>query len=216
MLRLRDIMTRNVVTLSPDVTIRDAMTLLSTRHISGAPVVSGTDVVGIISSNDLMAFAVELPGAIVEHLDPLGRGELTARDEHALEAELEPTGAFFTAMWDDADADVSVRFDGKTAADWSALDEHTVEEAMTRAPIHTMPDDASLPDAARFMRDHEIHRVLVTDQHECVGIVTPTDIADAVAAHLLDERASVMADDVRFSCVPVARVSSLSARLARR
>ena len=39
MLKLRDIMTRDVVSATPDMTIRDAMQLLSERHLSGAPVV---------------------------------------------------------------------------------------------------------------------------------------------------------------------------------
>ena len=41
MLRLRDIMTTDVVTVSPESTIREAMELFASRHISGAPVVAG-------------------------------------------------------------------------------------------------------------------------------------------------------------------------------
>lgn len=60
MLKLKDIMTREVVSAGPDMTIRDAMELLSERHISGAPVVDGGKVVGIFSSSDLLAMLADL------------------------------------------------------------------------------------------------------------------------------------------------------------
>lgn len=60
MLKLKDIMTREVVSAGPDMTIRDAMELLSERHISGAPVVDGGKVVGIFSSSDLLALLADL------------------------------------------------------------------------------------------------------------------------------------------------------------
>lgn len=60
MLRLRDIMTRDVVSATPDMTIRDAMALLSERHVSGAPVVDGGRVVGIFSATDLLTLLAEL------------------------------------------------------------------------------------------------------------------------------------------------------------
>ena len=59
MLRLRDIMTREVVSATPDMTIRDAMELLSNGHLSGAPVVDGGKVVGIFSTTDLLTFVAD-------------------------------------------------------------------------------------------------------------------------------------------------------------
>jgi CBS domain-containing protein len=60
MLRLRDIMTREVVSAAPDLTIRDAMELLSERHVSGAPVIEGGKVVGIVSTTDLLDLLADL------------------------------------------------------------------------------------------------------------------------------------------------------------
>ena len=60
MLRLRDIMTRDVVSATPDMTIREAMELLSLRHVSGAPVIDGGKVVGLYSASDLLAFVADL------------------------------------------------------------------------------------------------------------------------------------------------------------
>src|SRR4051812_8541983 len=66
MLRLRDIMTTDVITLDPDVSIRQAMSLFTSIRISGAPVVAGNDVIGVISASDLVQFAATLPGRSTE------------------------------------------------------------------------------------------------------------------------------------------------------
>ena len=197
MTRVRDIMTKDVITISPDLTIRDAMSLLSTRHISGAPVVSGGDIVGVITSNDLMAFAAELPGAPAELEDEAEFGDVAARDDIP-EPEIEPAGAFFTDLWDDAGADTTVRFAGVAGPEWNVLDAHTVEEAMTRAPIFQMPGDATLPAAAEFMRTNGVHRMLVTDENGLAGIVSATDLANAVADHKVRDLEFVFGDDARF------------------
>jgi len=60
MLKLKDIMTCDVVCATPDMTIREAMELLSERHVSGAPVVGGGKVVGVFSATDLLAFLADL------------------------------------------------------------------------------------------------------------------------------------------------------------
>jgi len=53
-LKVRDVMTRQVVTLSPEESIEQAARKLRENRISGAPVVEGERVVGIVSEADLM------------------------------------------------------------------------------------------------------------------------------------------------------------------
>lgn len=53
-----DIMTRDVVTLSPKETIHEAAARLAERRISGAPVVDDGRLVGVISEADLMRTAI--------------------------------------------------------------------------------------------------------------------------------------------------------------
>ena len=60
MLKLNDIMTRDLVTATPDMTIRDAMELLSERHLSGAPVLDGGKIVGIFSASDILELLADL------------------------------------------------------------------------------------------------------------------------------------------------------------
>lgn len=72
MLALRDIMTRDLVTAEPGMTLRDAMTLLSENHIGGAPVTQGGKVVGVFSASDILPYVAEMETE---------QAELTFRDK---------------------------------------------------------------------------------------------------------------------------------------
>ncbi|MCD6351585.1 MAG: CBS domain-containing protein [Armatimonadetes bacterium] len=50
----KDIMTQDVVTVSPDTLVRDVAKILSEKRISGVPVVEGGKVVGICSEADVL------------------------------------------------------------------------------------------------------------------------------------------------------------------
>ena len=189
MLRLSDVMTTDVRTISPDTSLRDAMELLSSEHISGAPVTAGNKVVGVVSATDLLAFAAALPGAPTERPE-----ESAAVPDEEPAAELtegaEPAASFFADMWDDAGADVAERFSEVSGPEWNVLEEHTVEEAMNRA-ICSLPPDALVDRAANYMRTAGVHRLLVMRGDTLVGIVSTTDIAAAVADHKLTTRTYV-------------------------
>ncbi len=67
MLKARDIMTREVITIRPDASIGDLAQLMDTHRISGVPVVQeGGRLVGIITQTDLVQRArdLELPPAL--------------------------------------------------------------------------------------------------------------------------------------------------------
>ena len=62
MIRARDIMTQEVLTVSPDTGIGEATRLLLERRINGAPVVDDTGrLVGILCQSDLIAQQKECP-----------------------------------------------------------------------------------------------------------------------------------------------------------
>ena len=67
MLKARDIMTKNVITVTPQTTVRELATLLLKKKISGAPVVDEADkVVGVVTESDLIFQnkKVHLPTAV--------------------------------------------------------------------------------------------------------------------------------------------------------
>lgn len=197
MLKLQDIMTRELLTVSPELSIREAIELLVARHVSGAPVVYAGKVVGVVSTTDLLEFAAGLPG----------RKEFDARDELS-ELDDEPTtepsdddgaqGTYFTELWDDDVADVKERFERANFGELGALDAHRVSETMTGVPVYALPPGASVEEAADLMRRARIHRVLVMNGSTLEGVVTTTDIANAVADHKLTARTYVFGAGNRF------------------
>ncbi len=58
MLQAQEVMTREVVSISPEATLSDAIELLLARKISGLPVVDHEGkIIGIISEKDILNFA---------------------------------------------------------------------------------------------------------------------------------------------------------------
>ncbi len=53
-LRIRDIMTTDVITLAARTSVEDAARSLTFHHVSGAPVIEGGRIVGVVSKSDLV------------------------------------------------------------------------------------------------------------------------------------------------------------------
>jgi len=187
MLRLRDIMTTNVITVDPNLSIREAMEVLTSKRISGAPVVAGGEVIGVVSATDLLQFAAALPGVPTEReAAPEWLGDIAGDedDETTLPeagAADDPSALYFTELWDDAGATVVERIVTPNGAEWNTLEEHTVSEAMTRAPVCALTPDTFVTVAADYMRRAKVHRVLVMTGDDLVGLVSLSDINAAVA-----------------------------------
>jgi CBS domain-containing protein len=184
MLRVRDIMTTDLISLDPNLNIREAMDVFVSKRISGAPVVSGDEVVGVVSATDLIQFAAALPGVPTERdLGPDLLEDVRDDDSEILpDAENDdPDGMFFTELWDDSGASVVERMGAPATSEWNSLEEHTVSEAMTRAPVHALTPDTLVTVAAEYLRREKIHRVLVMTGRKLLGVVTTSDITNAVA-----------------------------------
>lgn len=155
-LRVADLMHRDVIVVSPETSLLDVHRLFVEEEINGAPVVDENSgkVLGVISSLDLLR---------------------AVRDEYDQVSSI--AGAFFRDElprsdpdWNDAPADFSERMGQLTAAD-----------AMSRERV-AVASEMSVADAAQLMREQRIHRVLVIDGHELVGILTTFDLLSALAS----------------------------------
>lgn len=181
MVRLHDIMTLDVVTVSPETTLRDAAGLLADEYVSGAPVVAGNRVVGVLSASDIIRFVADQPGVPVERAaDTLETGEwpgIEPWDEGA-----EAPGAYFADLWDDAGADVRTRMESTDGPEWNVLEEHTVAELMTRT-VTALGRQAPVREAAELMLRAHVHRILVLEEGRLVGLVSTTDVLKAVSQH---------------------------------
>lgn len=192
MLRLRDIMTSDVLTVTPETSVREALELLGGRHVSGAPVVSGGKLVGLVTGTDLMTFVAALPGVPTqrETNDEWGDWAEPPVDEE-VEREREAASTFYLELWDDVGADVTERIASAQGPEWNMLEEHDVSEVMTSVPLVTLGPDAGVEEAATLMKERGIHRVLVTDGDSLLGIVSALDVAKAVAERRLTRRTYV-------------------------
>jgi CBS domain containing-hemolysin-like protein len=140
----------------------------------------------VVSATDLLQLAASLPGVPTER-DPGtdiledASGDDIDTDRLSNENRDDPSALFFTDLWDDAGATVVERMAVPATAEWNFLEEHTVSEAMTRAPVHALTPDTFVTTAADYMRRERIHRVLVMTGRTLVGLVTTSDITAAVA-----------------------------------
>jgi CBS domain-containing protein len=178
MTRVRDIMTSELIAVGPELSLRALVELLAQHHIGGVPVLAGKRVVGVISMDDVMAFLSSQP--VVPTVRPEDT-DYELGEPEAAEGE-EPPGAYFPDVWSDAGAELVERIAAPQGPEWDLLGEHVVAEAMSRR-IWSIAPAADVVEAARIMRDARIHRLLVMEKGALLGIVTTTDVANAVAEH---------------------------------
>jgi CBS domain-containing protein len=196
MLRLRDIMTSDLLTVSPETSVREALELLGGRHVSGAPVISGGKLVGLVTGTDLMTFVAALPGVPTQRETQDESGDWPDPSVEAdVENERESASAFYSELWDDVGADVTERVASVEGPEWNMLEEHDVSEVMTSLPLVTLGPDADVEEAADLMKEKGIHRILVTDGHSLLGVVSALDVAKAVAERKLTRRTYVFNRD---------------------
>ncbi len=154
-LKARDIMSKQVHQVSPQLHLVDLENELSSYRIGGAPVVERGRLVGIVSRSDI---------------------------DRALSQERSRSAASAAYDYevDGPDLEEPAERPDPTRSALESLRTMTVRDIMTREVISVAPDD-SIVEVARCMSGKRIHRVLVVEEGKPVGIVTSLDIVDAVA-----------------------------------
>lgn len=181
MATLRDIMSPDVVTLSPDASLREAIEVLRGAGVSGAPVVAGDRVVGVLSANDVLELEIDAPPVPAERSAQPEWGGFEDEDESLrAEAGEVPPATFFVGMWADVGADVLERFDDVEGPEWDVLEDHRVGTAMTPV-VYARGPDTPIPEAAAYMIESGVHRILVMEGERLLGIVSAIDVVRAVA-----------------------------------
>jgi len=175
---VRDIMQTDVVTIRADESARALARLLSDAEISGVPVLDHTDrVVGVVSATDLVRLAAEASEVMLS--------DVTLRPDLGRAAE------FDAENLDDALAsDPYGYFLPENAPFWgtgvleqvpeTTFDRMTVEDVMTSVSF-SVRADLSVTDLCAYLVRGRIHRALVVEDDELLGIVTSHDVLRAVA-----------------------------------
>jgi CBS domain-containing protein len=149
-----DLMQRDIVTVSPDGTLREALALMTENHVTGLPVMNDRNhCVGLITASDILNY----------------------EDEHADTAGEVGSASFFdpeTQQWD------SVLF---SAFGLEEFGDVPVQDVMTRELV-SVKRDTQLKEVARRMIDERVHRVLVMDKDaRLYGILSAYDFVRMIA-----------------------------------
>jgi CBS domain-containing protein len=157
-MKVRDVMTTDIVVLSPDETIAEAVEKFAKHRISGCPVVDDRGyVVGIMTETDILE-------SLKTHYREL---KMKVPPETIIGISFVEIAKKKEAM--EAFEEISTRL---------------VKEVMTRRVTTARPDD-DLEDVIQMMVRNDVNRVPITDKNVLVGIVTRGDIIRAVQKMIL-------------------------------
>ena len=148
---VRDLMNPDIMTVADDMTTTELARYLIEREISGAPVVDGEG---------------HLIGVV--SMTDIGRNVAEPADDESSQGK---------SFYDDIAADLTLEDLGQRYVEERVV---TVRDVMTPV-IHNVPVTASVAEAARMMVDQHIHRLIVTQGKEPVGIITSLDLLKVVA-----------------------------------
>jgi CBS domain-containing protein len=160
--RARDLMRTEVVTLSPDATIREAVETLQDDKLGGVPVLDGSEkVVGFLSLADI---------ARIEHLQ--GDRVAESRGDRQL---ANPIGeALEEESVDDEE------FGGRDDYSPEMLGHETVGQWMTRGVV-SVPPSATLKEVCATMVRESVHRLVVLERGRLKGIISTMDVVRHLA-----------------------------------
>jgi CBS domain-containing protein len=147
-------MQRDVVTVAPDTTLREALSLMTENHVTGLPVMDKfSRCIGLITSSDILNYEQE-------NDDGSGAGRTAdVYDPESQQWEAVPISAFGLEKFGDV----------------------PVSDVMTQDLIW-VDQDTPLKDVARRMIDDQVHRVLVMDvASRLYGILSAYDFVRVAA-----------------------------------
>ena len=167
MTQVRDIMHEDVITVRPDASVREIAQTLVREAIGGVPVVDDTGtVVGVVSASDIVRAAARDP-------------------EVELGFEVHRTPALEFDETEDGEQTSSF-YSPEVIPEWirpalagDQLDGLDAASIMTPATFFVRPD-VTLAEFAEFLVRGRIHRALVLERGQLVGIATSFDALRAL------------------------------------
>lgn len=154
--RARDVMNPDLLTVADEMTTDDLARYLIEHEISGAPVVD--------SEGHLIG---------VVSMTDIGR---------ALAETADLASPLSMDFYRNDRADLSLEELGQRYVEERSL---VVRDVMTPI-IYQVPATASARDVARLMIEHHIHRLVVTERKEPIGIITSMDLLRIIADQPVD------------------------------
>jgi len=66
---IQELMTSNLITVTPETSVDDCMRVMTGRKIRHLPVLDNDELVGLVSIGDVVRFVIEEQKSIIEHLE---------------------------------------------------------------------------------------------------------------------------------------------------
>lgn len=166
---VEDIMQREVVTVTPETSVRELLKRLVGAQISGVPVVTADgEIVGVVSTTDVVRLGA---GEKEINAGDMSWEPLVLPDE---EYEADSTAPFFMVS-----EDWRYPTENQTQAlPEGVFDGYTVSDIMTAAVFTVKPKD-TVEEVGKFLLQGRIHRALVVEDNQLRGIVTAFDLLKA-------------------------------------
>jgi len=153
-MKVKDIMTRSLITLRPDDTLHKVLETFTTREISGAPVVENGKLVGLITELDIIRildiYTPKIHFTSMPHFFLVLAGLKSKRKTTELKKKI------------------------MVAAKLKIYD------CMTKEPV-VLEENADIMEAARLIDTYKVNRIPIMGKGKVVGILTRNDLIKAVA-----------------------------------
>ena len=153
---VEELMATDAVTTTPHATLKEVDELFNLNSISGAPVVDDGVLVGVISQSDVIRVLYD---------EQISASEVSQYFMSPFPISMPAVSALNLERAKIADRMVNTK----------------VQDVMTPIPVTVAPDH-NVRDAAQRMIDARVHRVLVTQNDELVGILSSLDLVGLVAS----------------------------------
>ena len=161
-IKARDLMSPDVLTISDSSTVAELASFLIRHEISGAVVLNpDQELAGVVSMSD-----------ITEHVK--NRADIVARGR----------SDYYVRGWQDD-------FEPMDLLEFHIEDSELRVSDILNPQVYFVPADAGLQEVAEMMLSGHLHRVLVTEGRELVGIISTSDFLKLfVSEQRVDQRAS--------------------------
>jgi CBS domain-containing protein len=153
MLKIKEVMSKPVITVTPETLVKEAALLLGEKDISGVPVVDAGKIVGVFSEADILRSI-----------------KTTKKDLRLIYPSVSSLGIAFQEQ-------VTQR---EILEAYDEIGHRPVKEVMSKE-VETVEPDTPLNEAVVKMVRMGISRLPVVDKHELVGIVTRGDVIRGLA-----------------------------------
>lgn len=187
-----DLMSRDLVSVSYETSLREAGRLLLLHQIGGVPVVDpGGTCIGVLSTTDLLRWAIEQNGGSSPRIAERPCScifQIKHRGENGEEQVVCALPLDVCSLQRKEGDKVLCSQPHEVLADWQVVNVEKlpiekVGQFMTPDPV-LVAVDTPLPELARRMVDAQVHRVIVVDhQRHPVGVVSSMDILAGIARH---------------------------------